>query len=129
MKSPLWFFSATVLITRSEGGAGATGSVLRGAGGEKENRGIRNLDGMVCPFRIELSSLIFLLLVELRLGHFPPLLFCQQFAIFSNLISNLVCSCHELQIKFDLQVREIDRLDQELLSTEVRPNRNLVFNF
>jgi len=50
--------------SRSEGGAGATGSVLRGAGGEKENRGIRNLDGMV---------------------------------------------------------REIDRLDQELLSTEVDP--------
>jgi len=50
--------------SRSEGGAGATGSVLRGAGGEKENRGIRNLDGMV---------------------------------------------------------REIDRLDQELLTTEVDP--------
>ena len=37
-----------VALARSEGGAGATGSVLRGAGGEKENRGIRNLDGMVC---------------------------------------------------------------------------------
>lgn len=50
--------------SRSEGGAGVTGSVLRGAGGEKENRGVRNMDGMV---------------------------------------------------------REIDRLDQELLTTEVDP--------
>jgi len=50
--------------SRSEGGVGAAGSVLRGAGGEKENRGMRNLDGMV---------------------------------------------------------REIDRLDQELLSAEVDP--------
>ena len=32
--------------SRSEGGVGAAGSVLRGAGGEKENRGMRNLDGM-----------------------------------------------------------------------------------
>merc|ERR1719273_1577732 len=50
--------------SRSEGGVVAAGSVLRGAGGEKENRGMRNLDGMV---------------------------------------------------------REIDRLDQELLSAEVDP--------
>merc|ERR1719450_2041113 len=50
--------------SRSEGGVGGTGSVLRGAGGEKENRGVRNMDGMV---------------------------------------------------------REIDRLDQELLATEVDP--------
>ena len=34
-------------MIRSEGGAGGTGSVLRGAGGEKENRGVRNMDGMV----------------------------------------------------------------------------------
>ena len=32
---------------RSEGGMGGSGSVLRGAGGEKENRGMRNMDGMV----------------------------------------------------------------------------------
>ena len=38
------------LFTRSEGGVGAAGSVLRGAGGEKENRGMRNLDGMVGSF-------------------------------------------------------------------------------
>jgi len=50
--------------SRSEGGLSGTGSVLRGAGGEKENRGIRNMDGMA---------------------------------------------------------REIDRLDQELLATEVDP--------
>merc|ERR1712037_990206 len=56
--------SGAVPRSRSEGGAGVTGSVLRGAGGEKENRGMRNMDGMV---------------------------------------------------------REIDRLDQELLSTEVDP--------
>ena len=34
-------------VLRSEGGMGAGGSVLRGAGGEKENRGMRNMDGMV----------------------------------------------------------------------------------
>lgn len=50
--------------SRSEGGMGGSGSVLRGAGGEKENRGMRNMDGMT---------------------------------------------------------REIDRLDQELLNTEVDP--------
>ena len=32
---------------RSEGGLGGSGSVLRGAGGEKENRGVRNMDGLV----------------------------------------------------------------------------------
>ena len=43
-------------ITRSEGGAGVSGSVLRGAGGEKENRGIRNMDGMVCSFHNFISG-------------------------------------------------------------------------
>ena len=38
---------------RSEGGLGGSGSVLRGAGGEKENRGMRNMDGMV-GFRLPL---------------------------------------------------------------------------
>ena len=32
---------------------GGSGSVLRGAGGEKENRGMRNMDGMV-GFRLSL---------------------------------------------------------------------------
>merc|ERR1712013_719296 len=50
--------------SRSEGGMGGSGSVLRRAGGEKENRGMRNMDSMT---------------------------------------------------------REIDRLDQELLNTEVDP--------
>ena len=32
---------------------GGSGSVLRGAGGEKENRGMRNMDGLV-GFRLPL---------------------------------------------------------------------------
>ena len=54
--SYLWLFPQVISITRSEGGAGVTGSVLRGAGGEKENRGMRNMDGMVCSFRNSTSS-------------------------------------------------------------------------
>ena len=65
--------------------------------------------------------------------------FATWMAWFVNFLKSCHFRCHlvwnmiypmneELPNKFVLQVREIDRLDQELLSTEVRPNRNLVFN-